>query len=89
MGAQNGVLPWSEVATNCTELASEAVDLDPTLAEAHAASAQSWQAQWKWQECEAELSRAIELDPRSPVPRFRRAFTLTVLRRFGGSGEGN
>jgi serine/threonine-protein kinase len=82
VGVHNGILPWNAVAANCTDLARKAVDLDPTLAEAHTARAQSLQTQWKWQECDAELVRAIELDPRSPVPHFRKAFTLTILRRF-------
>jgi tetratricopeptide (TPR) repeat protein len=58
------------------------VDLDPTLADAHSALAAAWQGQWRWQEADAEISRAIELDPRYPVAYFRKAFNLAILRRF-------
>jgi TolB-like protein len=82
VGAQNSVLRWSDVGKRGIELARRAVDLDPALADAHAALALAFQAQWQWKEADAELRRAIELDPRSPVPHFRRAYTLIVLRRF-------
>ena len=82
VGVQNNVMPWSEAGQRGVELAIRAVDLDPELADAHAARALSWQVQWKWKEADGELQRAIDLDPRSPVPHFRRAYTLTVLRRF-------
>ena len=47
--------------------ASRAVDLDPTLGEAYAAlgSVNLW-FEWKWSEAEANIKRAIELNPSNP-----------------------
>ncbi len=46
------------------ELANRALDLDETLAEAHASLAGNlYDADWEWSRAEAELRRAIELNP--------------------------
>ena len=82
VGAQNSVMRWRDAGPRGIELALQAVVLDPGMADAHAALALGWQAQWEWRESEEELSRAIALDPRSPVPHLRRAYTLAVVRRF-------
>jgi TolB-like protein len=82
VAANNGVMPWREAAPKGEELSRQSVDLDPELADAHAARALSWQVQWRWRESDEELERAIELDPRSPVPHFRRAYNLAIMRRF-------
>lgn len=82
VAANNGIMPWREAAPKGEELSRQAVDLDPELADAHAARALSWQVRCKWRESDEELERAIELDPRSPVPHFRRAYNLALMRRF-------
>jgi adenylate cyclase len=82
VGAQNSVMPWREVGARGMDLARKALDLDPTLADAHSAMACGFAAQWKWRESEAELAQAIDLDPRSPIAHFRRGYTLAILRRF-------
>jgi TolB-like protein/Flp pilus assembly protein TadD len=45
------------------ESARRAIELDPTLAEPHAALGLAYQHQWKWDEAERELRRAVELNP--------------------------
>ncbi len=46
------------------ELANRALELDETLAEAHASLAGNlYDADWEWSRAEAELRRAIELNP--------------------------
>lgn len=54
--------PW----VKSRQAAEKAIQLDPSLAEAHAARgfALAWQ-DWKWAEAEEELKLALELDPGS------------------------
>ena len=50
----------------------KALELDPTLSEAHAFNAFNLAAyEWKWSEAESEFKRAIELDPNSSAAHFR------------------
>src|SRR5688500_19032920 len=58
-------VPVREGLENAKAYARMAIDLDDTLAEAHASLA--WALfiyDWNWDEAEAEFRRAIELDPR-------------------------
>jgi Tfp pilus assembly protein PilF len=47
------------------EFARKALELDPTLAEAHAILADAYQQQWQWSNAESEYKRALELNPNS------------------------
>jgi tetratricopeptide (TPR) repeat protein len=50
----------------------KALELDPTLSEAHTFNAVGLAAyEWKWAEAESEFKRAIELDPKSSAAHFR------------------
>ncbi|HUB81179.1 MAG TPA: hypothetical protein VMB03_20390 [Bryobacteraceae bacterium] len=69
----NGALTWKEGGARGIELARKAVDLDDSLAEAHAALGLGLESEWKWKAADAEYARAIELDPRSPLIYFRKA----------------
>ena len=52
------------VARERLELAANrALELDPTLAEVHAARAISYHFEWRWADAEREFLRALELDP--------------------------
>ncbi|MEP6922380.1 MAG: protein kinase [bacterium] len=52
--------------------AQQALQIDPTLAEAHTALANSLVVyDWNWAEAEREFKRAIELDPNSSAAHFR------------------
>ena len=78
----NGVMAWNESGPHGIELARKAVALDPSLAEAHSALGLGMEDEWRWEEAGAELSRALELDPRSPVAYFRKAVDLASRGRF-------
>lgn len=52
--------------------AKRALEIDPTLAEAHTALANSLAVyDWNWTEAEREFKRALELDPNSAATHFR------------------
>jgi TolB-like protein/DNA-binding SARP family transcriptional activator/Flp pilus assembly protein TadD len=62
--------------------ALQAVTLDSTLSEARTALAYPLAFhEWRWQEAERELSRAIVLDPHAVLPYVRRANVLAALGR--------
>ncbi len=62
--------------------AQKAVDLDPELAEGHAAlAAVTWMYDWKWAEAEKEFRRALELDPNSADSHFQYGDFLSFMRR--------
>ena len=57
---------WSpkETAAKATEAAMKALEIDPNLAEAHAALGfASARYEWNWSGAEAEYKRSLELDP--------------------------
>jgi eukaryotic-like serine/threonine-protein kinase len=63
--------------------ALHALELDPTLAEAHIAlSVVQSQYEWDWKGAEKSLSRAIELNPSLGVARSAYGYLLTVLGRL-------
>jgi serine/threonine-protein kinase len=82
VAASNGIMSWEEAGPRGVDLARKAVALAPALAEAHSALGLGLEVQWEWQEAGAELSRAIELDPRYAVGYFRKAVHLAVMGRF-------
>jgi TolB-like protein/Flp pilus assembly protein TadD len=52
--------------------AQRALEIDPTLAEAHTAMAYYFAVyEWNWTEAEREFKRAIELDPNNSAAHFR------------------
>jgi TolB-like protein/DNA-binding SARP family transcriptional activator len=56
-------LPPDEAWARLEAAASRALELDPTLAEVHAARGLSLHFAWRWEEAEAAFQRALELDP--------------------------
>ena len=82
VAVQNGEMQWADAGVRGRGLADRALELEPMLAEAHSAMALVWQTQWEWEKSLAELRRATTLDPRSPVPHYRIAYTLIILHRF-------
>jgi TolB-like protein/Flp pilus assembly protein TadD len=77
------VMPFSECAAAAYEAASTAVEIDPTLAEAHAALGQAILCRdFAWASAEHELVRSIELDPNYPPSRVWYALQLTMEGRF-------
>ena len=55
--------PPEETRLKVISAARKALELDPSLAEAHVLLADVEQEQWKWGEAEAEYRRALELNP--------------------------
>jgi serine/threonine protein kinase/tetratricopeptide (TPR) repeat protein len=64
--------------------ALKALEIDPTLSEAHTVLGEiSWWYDWDWATAEKEYRRAIELNPSSAVGHLRYAYLLaTVFGRF-------
>ncbi len=67
---------------------ARALELDPTLAEAHSALAQiQMLLEWDWQGAERSFERAIELNPGYASAHRRYAWLLTSMGRFPESIE--
>ena len=63
--------------------AAKALELDPTLAEAHATLGWAgWAYDWDWPTAEARFHRAEELSPSDGMARFWHAMMLAALGRF-------
>ena len=58
-----GAAPPSDVLPMAVAAALRALELDPTLADAHALLGNIQQQDWQWFEAEARLRRALELNP--------------------------
>ena len=62
---------------------AKALQLDPTLAEAHASMAViKWQYDWSWSDAEMDFKRALELNPGSATVRHQYARFLVAMGRF-------
>ncbi len=61
---------------------ARALELDPSLATAHAAQADYYLARWNWSAAEKSIRRALELEPSSAVGHLNYWKLLTRLRRF-------
>lgn len=58
-----GVMSFADADPRSTSEAAKALELDPTLSEAHTALASAKAAEFDWQGAEQEFKRAIELKP--------------------------
>ena len=65
--SQYGTTPSVESSTKAKAAAMKALEIDPTLAEAHAALGLAHTGLWEWPEAESEFKRAIELKPNYPT----------------------
>jgi TolB-like protein/Tfp pilus assembly protein PilF len=75
--------PPREAFPKAKVAALKALELDETLAEAHASLAYIKEAyDWDWEGAERGYRRAIELDPNSPSVRHSYALYLAIPRRF-------
>lgn len=54
-----------ETRPKVIQAAQKALELDPTLDQAHALLGAMFQQEWRWSDAEAEYRRALELDPNS------------------------
>jgi serine/threonine protein kinase/tetratricopeptide (TPR) repeat protein len=81
-GGLNYLRP-SETLPKAKAAAQEALALDDTLGEAHAALAYAeWFYDWDWPRAEREFRRAIELNPNSAISHHRYSECLLTRRRF-------
>ena len=78
-----GVLPFAECAAAAYEAAERAIELDPLLAEAHAALAFAAVCRdFDWQGAEAHYLRALELNPNNANAHTYYNFMLLQAGRF-------
>jgi eukaryotic-like serine/threonine-protein kinase len=80
-------LPPSDTLPKAKAAAMTALELDNTLAEAHAALAYATFFDWDWPSAEREFKRAIQLNPNSAVSHDRYAECLKTRLRFDQSME--
>jgi tetratricopeptide (TPR) repeat protein len=75
-------LPSSETFPKAKAAASKALEIDDTLAQAHATLASTHQSfDWDFSSADKEYRRAIELDPKYPTAHHWYSLTLSVLGR--------
>jgi Tfp pilus assembly protein PilF len=80
-------LPPSDSFPKAKAAAMKALELDDTLAEAHAALAYATLFDWDWLSAEREFKRAIELNPNSALSHERYAECLSHWREWYGEAE--
>src|SRR5580704_5426456 len=73
----HGQIDYSTGVGRGEQAARKALELDPSLAEAHAALGLIESARWQWNDAAAEYQRAIELNPS-----YDRAFVRAGVNRF-------
>jgi tetratricopeptide (TPR) repeat protein len=72
----------SEVCPKAKAYAERALQLDPSLAEAHASLAYTYTNTWQWDQAEAEYQRAFKLDPNYGSAHQWYSLHLRYLGRF-------
>jgi eukaryotic-like serine/threonine-protein kinase len=78
--------PPGETLPKAKAAAMKAVELDDTLAEAHASLADAvWLNDWDWPQAEREYKRAIELNPKSAISHKKYVVGLFCRARFDES----
>jgi DNA-binding winged helix-turn-helix (wHTH) protein/tetratricopeptide (TPR) repeat protein len=78
-----GIVPPREGIPPAEEAARKALTLDDSLSETHATLGTIlFRYHWSWAEAEAEMRRAVELDPRSGAARHDLAWLLVADGRF-------
>jgi len=81
-----GYLSPKEAVPQAKAAARKSLELDPSLAEGHAALANTLAVyEWNWTEAELEFKRAIELDPNSAATYVR--YAQVCLSPLGRSDE--
>ncbi|MDA4127530.1 MAG: tetratricopeptide repeat protein, partial [Thaumarchaeota archaeon] len=80
-----GALPSSEAFPKARGLATKALELDDSMAEAHATLGTILEHEWDWVGAERELMRAIELNPGYPSAHQWYGVLLSNLGRYGES----
>jgi len=82
-GAGFGTLPGGNVKGKAKEAVMKALEIDQTLAEAHAALGYiTFRVDWNWQQADQEFRRAIELKPGYSTSHEWYALFLAINKRF-------
>jgi TolB-like protein/DNA-binding winged helix-turn-helix (wHTH) protein/tetratricopeptide (TPR) repeat protein len=77
------VLPADVANSKARAAASKAIELDPSIAEGHAAMALvEFYYDWNWKQSEEEFRRAIELNPNYATAHQWYSYYLTAMLRF-------
>jgi TolB-like protein/Flp pilus assembly protein TadD len=74
-------MPAREAVPKLQVAATKAIELDPSLAEAHTAMAEVYSFQWRWKESLAENERAITLSPGYGTGHHNVALALALIGR--------
>jgi len=82
LGGEFAFLPATQALPKAKAAAEKALELDDTLAEAHAALAYAEFFDWDWLNAEREFKRAIELNPNNAFSRRRYGEFLQARTRF-------
>jgi tetratricopeptide (TPR) repeat protein len=78
-----GIVTPREIYPKSKSAAMKAIELDPSLPEAHAALAYiALHYDWDWLNAEREYKRAIDLNPKYPTAHSSYARFLTAMGRF-------
>jgi len=86
LGGWQIYLPPSEAGPKAKAAAMKALELDDSLAEAHAALARAqYFYGWDWPSAEREFKRAVELNPNSAISHQRYSELLLTRARFNES----
>jgi len=86
LGGWQIYLPPSEAGPKAKAAAMKALELDDSLAEAHAALARAqYFYGWDWPSAEREFKRAVELNPNSAISHQRYSELLLTRARFDES----
>jgi serine/threonine protein kinase len=86
LGGAHTYMPPSESLPEAKAAAEKALELDDTLAEAHAALAYAeWFYDWDWPSADRGFKRAIELNPNSATAHLRYSECLITRTRFDES----
>lgn len=75
-------IPGSDALPKAKANAERALQIDESLAEAHASMANIQKNLWQWAEADKEFRRAIELNPKYPTAHHWYSIYLGVIGRF-------
>jgi TolB-like protein/DNA-binding winged helix-turn-helix (wHTH) protein/Tfp pilus assembly protein PilF len=75
----------NEVVSKARKAGLQAIEIDDSLAEAHAAIATVYSLEWRWDEAEREVERAIQLNPGYSRAYHVKAFCLMLRGSYAES----
>jgi serine/threonine protein kinase/tetratricopeptide (TPR) repeat protein len=76
----NSISPSQALALS-DEASRKAVELDPSLPEAHASRAASLAMSWKWSDAQSEFQRALQMSPNSANVHYFYAFSFLLPQK--------